>query len=101
MAKRVLHGYARGHDGSWEAICPEVNIAVQGQSCEGVRHLLEEAVSSYIEDAMNETPENAFRLMNRRVPFWLRVKLPIEFAIYRFFHHDAGAHADFDVLCHA
>ncbi len=101
MAKRVIHGFARGHEGAWEAICPELDIAVQGRSCEEVKTLLETAVQSYIKDALQEAPRDAYRLMHRRSPLWLRIRLHVDFAFYSFFHPQNGQRADFDLLCHA
>ena len=37
MAARTLHCFTEGRDGDWEAICLDLDIAVQGLSFEGIR----------------------------------------------------------------
>ncbi|HXY58802.1 MAG TPA: hypothetical protein VEH76_09485 [Methylocystis sp.] len=63
--------FARGRDSDWEAICVDLDIAVQGQSFNEVRQALEEAVASYIEAAHAEDAESCARLLNRRAPLWV------------------------------
>jgi hypothetical protein len=104
MVDRVLWAYAHGTDGSWEATCTDLDISVQGADFEEVRALLAEAVSSYIEDALKETPRDAERLLNRRAPWWVRFRLAT-----RFLGHIGSPHrrqprefqAGFDIPCHA
>jgi hypothetical protein len=69
---RDLYCVARGHDGAWEAICLDLNIAVQGRSSDEVRRLLNEAVRSYMADALNEAEPTRSQLLNRAVPFSVR-----------------------------
>ena len=46
---RSLRCYAEGRDGDWEAICLDLDIAVQGSSFEEVFRSLQEAISLYLE----------------------------------------------------
>jgi hypothetical protein len=68
---RNLHCFARGHGLDWEAICIDLDIAVQGRSFNEVRQLLEEAVASYVEAADEENDETRAKLLNRRAPLWV------------------------------
>jgi hypothetical protein len=65
----VAHGSRRG----WEALCLDFDIAVQGDSFEEVRHNLEDAVRTYVEDAMQEDEPHRSRLLNRRAPLGIRL----------------------------
>ena len=79
MEKRMLWGYAHGRSGAWEAICVDFGISVQGSSFDEVRHQLDEAVASYVEDAMKERPEDARRLLNRSAPIWVQLRFAAVF----------------------
>ena len=61
--------FARGNDRGWEAICVDFDIAVQGGSFDAVRTLLDEAIASYVADAMEETSDVRARLLARRAPW--------------------------------
>jgi len=63
--------FARGHGSEWEAICVDLDIAVQGRSFNEVRQGLEEAVASYVESAHAEDAETCSKLLNRRAPLWV------------------------------
>jgi len=74
-ATRTLHCYAQGQDGDWEAICLDLDIAVQGRSFEEVFASLREAIALYLE-AVADLPENEReRLLYRSVPLATRLKL--------------------------
>jgi hypothetical protein len=64
---------ARGTQSHWEAICLDFNIAAQGRSLDEVSRLLEEAVTSYMLDALKEAPQDRDRLLRRRAPFSVRL----------------------------
>ena len=82
MAVKHLRCYAHGHGDSWEAICIDLDIAVQGRSLEEVKHLLNAAVDSYVDDAAKETPATAARLLNRKAPLLTRAKLGFAMLAY-------------------
>jgi hypothetical protein len=67
MAKKLIC-FARGREGDWEAICLNYDIAVHGRSFDEVEKLLSISIADYVESAMQEPPEAAARLLNRRVP---------------------------------
>lgn len=75
MVRRQIWCFAWGQPGDWEALCPDFDIAVQGGSLDEVRCLLGEAVRTYAEDAQREDPRTAARLLNRKAPLGVRMKL--------------------------
>ena len=101
---RTLLCYAYGRGGQWEAICVDFDLAISGSSFREVQDGLGEMVDSYVEDARKEDAETARRLLNRRAPLFVRVKLA-----YKLFAHlikrnrDNGesCYAGYDIPCHA
>jgi hypothetical protein len=91
----------QGHGEQWEGFCPNLDLAVEGRSLEAVRVSLMEMVSTYVEDALKEAEPDRSRLLNRRAPFWVRLKWA-----WRLFRAPLGssssqdATAGFPVLCH-
>jgi predicted RNase H-like HicB family nuclease len=71
--KIALACYAKGKDGHWEAICLDFNIAAQGKSLDEVRRLLEEAVVTYVEDALKEQEPTRSQLLQRQAPLFVRL----------------------------
>ena len=74
LATRTLHCYAEGEDGDWEAICFDLDIAVQGSSFEEVFGSLQEAISLYLETVADLPTDQQPALLHRPVPFTLRLK---------------------------
>lgn len=77
MQPRNLLCAIEGRGEEWEAICLDLDIAVQGRSFDEVRQLLAEAVSSYFVDAAQEAPADRDRLLARRVPARVRLGLAL------------------------
>jgi predicted RNase H-like HicB family nuclease len=71
---RTLHCCAEGRDGDWEAICLDLDVAVQGRSFEQVFDGLEEAISLYLQTVADLPPEEQSSLLQRPVPFLVRLK---------------------------
>lgn len=71
---RTLHCYAEGRDGDWEAICLDLDIAVQGRSFEEVFGSLQKAVSLYLESVTDLPPQERPSLLDRPAPFPVRFK---------------------------
>lgn len=103
MEGRVLFGYAHGRPGAWEAMCVDLDIAVQGASFDAVRDLLNEAVASYAEDALKEAPRDAERLLRRRAPPWVQLKFVWLFLAHIALRRRANRElrAGFDIPCPA
>ena len=73
MGEQVLRCYLRGRPDRWEAICVDLDIAVEAASRTDVARALEEAVASYIDAALAEDdPKTIRRLLHRRAPYWVR-----------------------------
>jgi hypothetical protein len=62
----------------WEAICLDLDIAVQGRSFEEVSRLLQEAIELYLETVKNLPEAERAAFLSRPVPFWTRLGFAIE-----------------------
>jgi predicted RNase H-like HicB family nuclease len=71
---RTVHCYAEGGDGDWEAICLDLDIAVQGNSFEEVFASLQEAIALYLEAVADLPPEDQASLLRRPAPLSVRLK---------------------------
>jgi predicted RNase H-like HicB family nuclease len=74
LAQRSLRCYAEGRDGDWEAICLDLDIAVQGNSFEEVFRSLQDAISLYLKSVTGLPPEERRDLLHRPAPFPVRFK---------------------------
>lgn len=73
MAGRHFLCYFEGHGDEWEAISVDYDIAACGRSLDEVESLLRSAIMSYIEDAGKEEERERERLINRRMPWIVRL----------------------------
>ena len=73
-AVRTLHCYASGRDGQWEAICLDLNIAVQGDSFDEVMQSLKDGVSLYLETVFSLPAQDRAHLLHRPSPLSVRMK---------------------------
>lgn len=104
MAKFAYFCVAEGSDQrGWEAICLDLDIAVQGSSFEEVRGLLKQAVGSYIEDALKESAADRERLLGRRAPLLVRLHYISRLALSALLgrNRDGDLHGSFQVPCRA
>jgi predicted RNase H-like HicB family nuclease len=74
LGTRTLHCYAEGRDGNWEAICLDLDIAVQGQSFDEVFASLREAILLYLETVADLPPQEQPSLLQRPAPLSVRLK---------------------------
>jgi predicted RNase H-like HicB family nuclease len=94
--------FAHGRGREWEAICVDFDIAVQGDSFDEVKAMLDEAVSGYIDAVMQEAEPVRARLLNRRAPWHVRATLTFKLIAFNIFRGRTGeAQASFPVLCPA
>lgn len=102
-ARRRLLCYARGTDGEWEAICVDLDIAVDGRSLEDVKSRLRDAVRLYVDSALAEGDPETGRLLNRKAPLWVRVQLGISFLVHLLSgrRNADDLRAGFDIPCPA
>jgi predicted RNase H-like HicB family nuclease len=71
---RTLHCYAEESEGDWEAICLDLDIAVQGRSFEEVFGSLREAIRLYLETVSDLPFEERHALLHRPAPFPVRFR---------------------------
>lgn len=75
---RVLHCYACGRNGLWEAVCLDLDLAVQGRSFEEVARLLKESIELHIEGVMDLPENERHALLHRPVPLVTRFKFALD-----------------------
>jgi hypothetical protein len=101
---KTLRCFAEGYPGHWEAICLDLDIAVQGKSMEEVFHSLSAAIDLYLEH-VQELPENErAKLLNRQAPWPLRLRFfahVLRVILTGHNHGDGKARADFLIPCMA
>lgn len=78
VMQRTLHCVAFGREGAWEAICLDLDIAVQGPSFEDAAASLREAIALHVEAVSRLPPAERQRLLDRPVPLLIRVKYAME-----------------------
>jgi predicted RNase H-like HicB family nuclease len=91
LGNRTLHCYAEGRDGEWEAICLDLDIAVQGQSFEEVCASLRQAISLYLETLADLEPKQRQSLLRRSAPLSVRLKFLAHAVRGLFSDHDGGS----------
>ena len=99
---RMLLCHAKGHTGDWEAICLDLDIAVQGESFEDVFGSLNESISLYMK-TVEELPEaDRARLLHRRAPLSVRFKF-FFYALWSLLGNNSShdSRAQFTVACPA
>lgn len=69
-----LRCYAEGRKGKWEAICLDLDLAVQGGSLEEVVNGMRSAIREYVGYVMTLPAEDRDRLLARSAPISLRLK---------------------------
>jgi hypothetical protein len=83
-----LRCYAEGRDGDWEAICLDLDIAVQGSSFEEVFSSLQDAITLY--QGVADLPPNERRaLLRRPAPLSVRFRF-LTHALRGFLPYDDG-----------
>lgn len=102
--RHTLLCYAKGTGDSWEALCVDLDIAVQGRSLEQVYTSLNEAIGTYLKDVLAEKDEKArFRLLHRRAPLIVRASYAVGALLHNLFRRGdgGGRQALFDLPCPA
>ena len=97
---RMLLCHAKGHIGEWEAICLDLDIAVQGESFEDVFGSLNKSITLYL-DTVEELPEaDKARLLHRRAPLSIRLRF-FFYALWSLFGNKTSneSRAQFTVAC--
>lgn len=102
--RRTFQCYAHGTDGDWEAICVDLDLAVQGVSLADVRVQLNNMIADYVASAMEEEPTVCRQLLGRRAPWHVRWGLAFRLLIYSLtesWRRRSEQQASFPVLCPA
>ena len=74
MGTMVLRCYAEGRPGRWEAVCLDLDLAVQGDDFRDVIESLQKAIHDYLELVHELPEEERRRLLNRKAPWPMRWK---------------------------
>jgi hypothetical protein len=77
----TLYCVVHGTGNEWEGLCLDLDIAVHGKSFNEVKALLDEAVRTFIQDAMNEDEPTRKALLSRRAPLHTRAYWAARIAI--------------------
>ncbi len=94
--------FARGRPGAWEAICVNLDIAVQAATQKEAFLLMETSILKYLDSLKDESPEDRARLLARRTPFFTRAKLVLGFLWHTLrTPKDPDYRASFEMPCHA
>lgn len=93
--------FAHGGNAGWEAMCVDLDIAVQGDSFDDVKQLLDHAVTDYIAAAKAEDAGTRAVLLNRRAPWWVVAGLTARLVAFNVFGRNREAQASFPVACPA
>ena len=88
---RKLTCYAWGKAGDWEALCVDLDIPAQGESFEQVRDELTAAVEDFLDYAAELPEVDRQAVLSRRVPWWLRLRLFLQYRWFTFFVGDRQA----------
>jgi hypothetical protein len=79
---KTLRCFARSDERGWEAICVDLDIAVEADTFENARTVLMEAVKAYIEAALQEEPAVCRQLLSRRSPFHVRAMWALRLTVH-------------------
>ena len=75
---RKLHCLALGSDGAWEAICLDLDIAVQGRSFEDESDALTPEITLYSEHVATIPAAEQSQFLDRRVPLLMRLRFAVK-----------------------
>ena len=103
--QKTLRCFARGSDGHFEAICIDLDIAIEARSLEEAKRTLNRSVQEYVKAAIQEEPAVARQLLTRRSPWHVRMSWICRFGIHMIFgrhdQEDRSLQAGYDLPCPA
>ncbi|MET7247394.1 hypothetical protein ABZT49_28990 [Methylobacterium sp. EM32] len=92
--------FAKGRPGRWEAICVDLDIAVQGETQQEVLTLMQTSIANYLEAVNAEEPAVRALLLRRRAPWHVRAGLVIGFLWHALTRRDRGDYrASYELPC--
>jgi hypothetical protein len=71
---RILRCYSEGKGDQWEAVCLDLDIAVQGKSFQEVYGSLNKAIEDYVHYVVTLPETERDRLLNRTAPLSMRLR---------------------------
>ena len=74
MVPDILRCVVERTPDGWQAICIDLDIAVQGATFDEAVASMEESIEVYLESVMALPEPDRLRLLNRRVPFFRRLR---------------------------
>ena len=90
----VFRCYAHGHELGWQAICVDLDIAVDGTSLQEVRASLATSIDLYLETVAELPAEEQRRLLGRRSPWHVRAKMSVLAWLHRVQHNSTWSRYD-------
>lgn len=99
---RAIWCFAEGRGGSWEAICLDLDLSVQGDSFDQVYQDLHQSIEMYLEYVAGLPQAEQAQFLNRRAPLWLRLRT-IWMLVWSVLQRRPGGEerAGFLIHCHA
>ena len=85
----VFRCYAYGHERGWQAICVDLDIAVDGVSLQEVQASLAKSIELYLETVEELPAAEQRRFLERRAPWQVRAKLAMLAWLHRVRHDNA------------
>ena len=86
--------YIYGKDSDWEAICTDLDIAVQGNSCDEAKSLLDEAIGGFLHEVEKLPVNDQKEFLTRRAPILLRISLYLQYSLFRLRKHSQNVSAN-------
>ena len=80
-----LKYYTWRHGADWEAICTDLDLAVQGTSLQEVREEIRNAIDTYLEYLSELPKDERDRLSKQKSPLSLRMSLRLQCWIFGLF----------------
>ena len=74
--------YAWGYEGEWQALCVDFDLVAHGRSFEEVREEIQDAIETYVSYVVELPDPDRARLLSRKAPLGLRLKLEFLCRIY-------------------
>src|SRR4051794_34316780 len=80
MPEQRLRCRARGNDATWDGVCVDLGVAVQGRSMHEVKLLLARAIALHVANAQQE--QGSTPLLTGRASFVNRAKIAVQQLVY-------------------
>jgi hypothetical protein len=74
MKQKLYRCVFEENQGTWEAVCLDLDIAVQGQSFEETYGSLRDGIAQYVDYVATLPESDKARLLNRKAPVSVRAK---------------------------